>query len=178
MAAAPAYRLARSGGSNSSEETSRAYRSGLGPRPSPSTPSWTPTPCPDGRIASRRSTGSGTSTGCHCSFETVVGPLTLERAFYHSQPCGEGICPRDPALGLLGTSLSPAVTRMTGLAAALTSFRSSSELLAQPGAVTVRAKREERAAEALGREIAVPRARPCRLRTPCHTHHMLRHRRN
>ncbi|MDE0627165.1 MAG: ISKra4 family transposase [Bryobacterales bacterium] len=88
------------------------------------------------------------------TFETALGPLTLERAYYHCQRCGKGFCPRDAALDLHGTSLSPAVTRMTGSAAALASFRRASELLAELGGVTVRAKRVERVAEALGREIA------------------------
>ena len=37
-----------------------------------------------------------------------------------------GFCPRDHALGLAGSSLSPAVTRMVGTAAAMVSFAESS----------------------------------------------------
>ncbi len=80
------------------------------------------------------------------TFDTVLGPLALKRAYNHCRACGAGFCPRD-------ASLSPAVTRMTGSAAALASFRRASELLAEVGGVTVRAKRVERVAEALGREI-------------------------
>ena len=87
------------------------------------------------------------------TFETVLGPLTLQRACYHCRACGAGFFPRDASLGLQGTSLSPAVTRMTGSAAALASFRRASELLAEVGGVSVRPKRVERVAEALGREI-------------------------
>ena len=50
--------------------------------------------------------------------------------------------------------MSPVVMRMTGSAAALASFRRSSEMLAELGAVTVRAKRGGRVAEALARETA------------------------
>ncbi len=58
------------------------------------------------------------------------------------------------ALGLAGTSLSPAVTRMVGHAAALASFAEASALLERLAGVHVDAKRVERAAEALGREVA------------------------
>ncbi|MDE0104254.1 MAG: ISKra4 family transposase, partial [Bryobacterales bacterium] len=88
------------------------------------------------------------------TFETALGPLTLERAYFHCQECGKGFCPQDQALGLEGTSLSPAVTRMTGSAAALASFRQASGLLAELAGVTVCAKHVERVSEALGREIA------------------------
>lgn len=88
------------------------------------------------------------------TFETALGPLTLQRAYFHCPRCGKGFCPRDAALGLQGTSLSPAVTRMTGSAAALASFRRAAGLLAELAGVTVSAKRVERVAEALGREIA------------------------
>jgi len=80
--------------------------------------------------------------------------MTLSRAYYHCEACGSGFCPRDAALGLLGTSLSPAVTRMTGRAAAMVSFEESHELLEELAGVDVPTKHVERAAEALGREIA------------------------
>ena len=78
----------------------------------------------------------------------------LGRAYYYCDACASGFCPRDRALGLQDTSLSPAVTRMVGLAAAMVSFAESSELLRELGGVPVDAKQVERTAEALGREIA------------------------
>ncbi len=88
------------------------------------------------------------------TFETVLGPLTLQRAYYHCSTCQHGVCPRDAALGLHATSLSPAVLRMTGSTAALVSFDESSALLAQLAGVHVETKQVERCAEALGNEIA------------------------
>lgn len=85
---------------------------------------------------------------------TVLGPLTLWRAYYHCPPCGHGCFPRDSALGLDRGSLSPAVLRMTGSAAALVSFAETSSLLAELAGVRVHTKQVERRAEALGREIA------------------------
>jgi hypothetical protein len=88
------------------------------------------------------------------TFITALGELTLSRAWYHCDACGVGTCPRDAALGLEGTSLSPAVTRMTGQTASLVSFAEASELLEGLAGVSVDPKRVERTAEALGREIA------------------------
>ncbi len=84
----------------------------------------------------------------------MLGPLTLQRAYYHCPACGHGCCPRDHSLGLHGCSLSPGVLRMTGASAALVSFAESSELLAELAGVRVEAKQVERCAEALGSEIA------------------------
>jgi len=88
------------------------------------------------------------------TFQTALGELTLNRAYYHCDACESGFCPRDRALGLEGTSLSPAVSRMVGLAAAMVSFAESSELMWELAGVLVDPKQVERTAEALGREIA------------------------
>ncbi len=85
---------------------------------------------------------------------TVLGPLTLVRAYYHCAACDAGVCPRDAALGLVGTSLSPAVTRMVGAVGALVSFAEGRDVLRELAGVDVDAKQVERTAEALGRAIA------------------------
>lgn len=87
-------------------------------------------------------------------FETVLGAMRLERAYYDCPQCKSGFCPRDRALGLEGRSLSPAVTRMVGTVGALVSFQEGSELLGELAGLEVGAKQVERTAEALGREIA------------------------
>ncbi len=87
------------------------------------------------------------------SFVSVLGPLRLERAYYHCAVCGRGFCPRDRALGLEGGSLSPAVTRMTAAVGALVSFQEGSDLLQELAGVPVEAKQVERTAEALGEEV-------------------------
>ena len=88
------------------------------------------------------------------TFLSVPGPLRLERACYHCGACRTGICPRDRALGLEGASLSPAITRMAGSAAAEISFEKASELVGTLAGVRVETKQVERTAEALGRRIA------------------------
>jgi hypothetical protein len=87
-------------------------------------------------------------------FHSVLGPLRLERAYYHCCSCGGGFCPRDRSLGLENSSLSPAVTRMVGTVGALVSFQEGSALLQELAGVAVDAKQVERTAEALGAEIA------------------------
>lgn len=88
------------------------------------------------------------------TFTTALGEMALGRAYYHCEECEAGFCPRDGALGLAGTSLSPAVARMNGQAAAMVSFEETHELLRDLAGVEVPTKQVERSAEALGREIA------------------------
>ena len=88
------------------------------------------------------------------NFNSVLGALRLERAYYYCDLCAEGFCPRDRALGLEGGSLSPGVLRMVGLVGAMVSFEEGHELLHELAGLDVPTKHVERAAEALGREIA------------------------
>ena len=88
------------------------------------------------------------------TFESVLGPLTLSRAYYHCEPCETGFCPRDRALGLQDGSLSPGVLRMVGRVGAMVSFEEGHELLTELAGVDVPTKHVERAAETLGREVA------------------------
>ena len=118
------------------------------------------------RLSGDHADHSGPTVACACgrraryagrrskTFTRALGPLTLERAYYHCAACGRGSCPRDRALGLQATSLSAATTRMVGLTAAEVSFAKSSELLAVLAGVDVETRQVERAAEALGREVA------------------------
>ena len=87
-------------------------------------------------------------------FTSVLGRMRLERAYYYCAVCHEGFAPRDRALGIEETSLSPALTRMTGLVGSMVSFEEGSELLAQLAGIKLNAKHVERSAEALGRQIA------------------------
>jgi hypothetical protein len=93
------------------------------------------------------------------TFESVLGPLHLERAYYHCAQCQSGFCPRDRALHLEWFSLTPGVLRMTGSTAALVSFEESRALLHELAGVEVSAKQVERASEALGAEIATDERR-------------------
>lgn len=104
-------------------------------------------PCPCGGTARYRDRREKT-------FESVLGALRLERAYYHCATCQHGFCPRDRALQLGLFSLTPGVLRMTGSTAALLSFEESSALLHELAGVEVSVSQVQRAAEALGAEIA------------------------
>ena len=64
---------------------------------------------------------------------TVLGPVTLRRAWYHCAECRHGFAPRDQQLGITGGSLSPGLAEMTALAGAEVSFARAAGLLAGPG---------------------------------------------
>ena len=89
----------------------------------------------------------------------MLGPLHLQRAYYHCPACQRGFCPRDRTLGLDETSLSPAVTRMVATVGALVSFQEGSDLLKELAGIEVDTKHVERAAEALGAQIAADERR-------------------
>ena len=88
------------------------------------------------------------------TFESVLGPLRLERAYYHCAQCQGGFCPRDRTLRLELFSLTPGVLRRTASTAALVSFEESSAWLHELAGVEVSVSQVQRAAEALGAEIA------------------------
>jgi hypothetical protein len=56
------------------------------------------------------------------TFDTVLGPVTVRRAWYHCTACGRGAAPRDADLGVAGTSMSPGLAKMTAQAAAAVPF--------------------------------------------------------
>ncbi len=82
--------------------------------------------------------------------DTVLGPITLTRAWYHCAACGHGLAPRDAELGVAGTSMSPGLTAMNDRAAAAGPFAGAARLLEDLAGVRLTAKRVERAAEASG----------------------------
>ena len=118
------------------------------------------------RLNADTSDARGSRTRCACGQEarlagrrskrvhSVLGPLQIERAYYHCSRCGHGFCPRDEHLGIENTSLSPALTRMVGTVGAMVSFQEGSALLQELAGVPVDAKQVERTAETLGKEIA------------------------
>ena len=54
--------------------------------------------------------------------DTVLGPVTIRRAWYHCAACGHGFAPRDAELGVAGQSMSPGLRKMTARAAAAVPF--------------------------------------------------------
>ena len=87
--------------------------------------------------------------------DTVLGPVTLNRAWYHCAACKHGLAPRDAELGVAGTSLSPGLTAMNDKAAAAGPFAGAASMLEDLAGVRLSVKRTERAAEASGAAHAV-----------------------
>jgi hypothetical protein len=81
---------------------------------------------------------------------TVLGPVTLRRAWYHCAECRHGFAPRDLQLGIGGGSLSPGLSEMTALAGAEVSFARAAGLLAGLASITLSPRTIERSAEASG----------------------------
>jgi hypothetical protein len=52
------------------------------------------------------------------SFDTVLGLVTVTRAWYHCAECGHGLAPRDAELGVARESMSPGLAAMNDIAAA------------------------------------------------------------
>lgn len=117
------------------------------------------------RLNADASDHAGPALACRCgkdaryagrhkkTFESVLGSLTLSRAYYHCAACGRGFCPRDHDLGLRDESLSPGVLRMVGRVGGTVSFEEGHVLLDELAGVDVPTKHVERAAEALGARI-------------------------
>lgn len=87
-------------------------------------------------------------------FQTALGEMSLNRAYYHCSSCQAGFAPRDRALDLEHSSASPAVLRMVGTVGAMVSFQEGSALLEELAGLKINAKQVERWAEKLGTEIA------------------------
>jgi hypothetical protein len=81
--------------------------------------------------------------------DTVLGPVTLRRAWYHCARCKHGLAPRDAELGMAG-SMSPGLAAMTSKAGAAVPFARAAGLLADLAGVRLTVKRVERSAEASG----------------------------
>jgi hypothetical protein len=86
--------------------------------------------------------------------DTVLGPVTLRRAWYHCADCGHGLAPRDAELGAADGSMSPGLAAMSDKAAAAVPFAQAAGLLEDLAGIALTVKRVERAAEASGAAIA------------------------
>jgi hypothetical protein len=115
-----------------------------------------------GLDAGHRSTRTDCGAGHQAEFvsyrdktiDTVIGPVTLKRAWYHCAACGHGLAPRDAELGVAGASMSPGLAKMTARAAEAVPFAPAASLLADLAGIGLTVKRVERAAERAGTAVA------------------------
>jgi hypothetical protein len=112
--------------------------------------------CGSGHMAKQRELRSKQIT-------TVLGPVTLQRAYYYCGQCGDGVIPRDRELDVVSTSLSPGVRRMIGRVGGKEPFDEGRRDLEELAGVRVSTKAVERASEAIGEDIEVGNCRDIEL---------------
>ena len=86
--------------------------------------------------------------------DTVLGPVTIGRAWYHCGQCHHGLAPRDDQLDVAGQGMSPGLRKMTARAAAAVPFAAAARLVSELAGLTLTGKRAGRRAEADGRAAA------------------------
>ena len=86
--------------------------------------------------------------------DTVLGPVTVRRAWYHCARCGHGFAPRDAQLGIAAEGMSPGLRKMTARAAAAVPFAAAARLVGELAGITLTGNRAGRRAEADGNTAA------------------------
>lgn len=107
-----------------------------------------------GKAGPRRPCACGGEARCEGyrtkGVQTVVGGISIRRAYYACPACGHGQCPLDAALGLRRDSLSPGVRRLVGQLGALLPFAEAGRTLWDTARVQVSASTMRTVTEALG----------------------------
>lgn len=83
---------------------------------------------------------------------TVLGPVTIRRAYYHDKECKEGRCPQDADLDVSGTAFSPGVRRMMARVGAYRPFALGHEDIKELAGISVDTKEVERCSHQLGEQ--------------------------
>jgi hypothetical protein len=86
--------------------------------------------------------------------DTVLGPVTLRRAWYHCAACGHGLAPRDAELGVAGQTMSPGLAKMSARAGAAVPFTPGAGLAGELAGITLTGRRLGHHAEADGTAAA------------------------
>jgi hypothetical protein len=84
---------------------------------------------------------------------TVLGTVTVKRAYYYDQDCQKGYCPKDTVLDIRGSSFSPGMRRIMGRVGAYRPFALGHEDIKEMAGITVTAKEIERVSYRLGADV-------------------------
>ncbi len=107
-----------------------------------------------GKQGPRRPCPCGGSAACEGyrpkGVQTLVGWITLRRAYYACPACGHGQCPLDAPLGVARDSLSPGVRRAACRLGALLPFAEAAQTLAETARVRLSASTLRTVTEAVG----------------------------
>jgi hypothetical protein len=88
------------------------------------------------------------------TFDSVLGPVTISRAWYHCAQCGHGLAPRDAELGVAGETMSPGLAKMAARAGEAVPFTPGAALVGELAGIQLTGRRLGRHAEADGRAAA------------------------
>lgn len=88
------------------------------------------------------------------TFDSVLGPVTISRAWYHCARCHQGLAPRDAELGVAGATMSPGLAKMSARAGAAVPFTPGAALVGELAGITLTGRRLGRHAEADGTAAA------------------------
>jgi hypothetical protein len=83
---------------------------------------------------------------------TLLGEITMQRAYYYDAACHAGTCPQDKTFDIAHTSFSPGMRRIMGRVGALRPFGLGHEDIHVMAGITVTAKEIERVSRTLGQE--------------------------
>jgi hypothetical protein len=87
------------------------------------------------------------------SLQTLLGVVTVERAYYHCGPCGKGEFPLDRALGVVDTSLTPGVQEAVAWADAGFAYGRAAEFLERTAGLTLSKDTHETVSRELGEAV-------------------------
>lgn len=91
---------------------------------------------------------------------SLLGVLSVDRAYYHCRRCRKGHCPRDARLGLSAAELTPAAEQLCALAGVLGSFaEAATKVLPRLAGLRLSESTVERATERAGRQVGERLAR-------------------
>jgi hypothetical protein len=84
---------------------------------------------------------------------TVLGEISVKRAYYHDKEGHCGFCPKDAALDIVATSYSPGVRRLMSKVGAMRPFDLGHQDLYELANIRVNAKEVERVSEMVGGQV-------------------------
>lgn len=84
---------------------------------------------------------------------TVVGEVTVRRAYYYDKESHSGFCPKDTSLDIVATGYSPGVRRLMSKVGAMRPFGLGHQDLFELGNIRVTAKEVERQSHIVGGQI-------------------------
>jgi len=84
---------------------------------------------------------------------TVLGSVTIQRAYYYDEMCSQGYCPKDRVLNVEETSWSPGVKRIMGRVGTYRPFGLGQEDIREMAGIEVDPKAIERTCHELGRGV-------------------------